>query len=389
MRGPITTRAHALLLILHLGLSGWAFAQNPETEEEAKRQIQAINAELSTLESRIREQTTEREVLREKLRKVDLSINRLSKSLRQVERGISGQQRQLNDLQAEADKLERQANDLQASIESQIGAFSVLWQGGDLKILFGDSRPQDAARHLAYFSILVDDQIQQIETYESTLAALEENRQQTLETRSALVEQQQQLASDQTALKRQRNEQRNTVAAINDSLERDGQRVSTLRADHERLGELLKALALRLRDLDLRDGYALFESLKGKLPRPISDTPSTRFGDSKNRGDLAWQGWLIPADMGKEVRAIHYGRIVYSDWLRGQGLLTIIDHGNGWMSLYGHNDSLTKEPGDWVQPGEVIARVGSSGGVEQTALYFEIRFEGNPVDPAPWMDNAG
>ena len=93
--------------------------------------------------------------------------------------------------------------------------------------------------------------------------------------------------------------------------------------------------------------------------------------------------------MGKEVRAIHYGRIVYSDWLRGQGLLTIIDHGDGWMSLYGHNDSLTKEPGDWVQPGEVVARVGSSGGVEQTALYFEIRFEGNPVDPAPWMDNAG
>jgi septal ring factor EnvC (AmiA/AmiB activator) len=388
LRSPIITRAHALLLILNLVLSGWAFAQDPETEEEAKRQIQAINAELSTLESRIREQTTEREVLREKLREIDISINRLSKNLRQVERAIEIQQRQLNDLQAQADKLERKANDLQESIESQIGTFSVLRQGGDLKILFGDIRPQDAARHMAYFSILVDDQIQQIESFESTLAALEENRQQTEETRSALVKQQQRLASDQTALKGRRNEQRATVAALNDSLERDGQRVATLRANNDRLSELLKALALRLRDLELRDGYALFESLKGKLPRPVSETPTTRFGDSKNRGDLAWQGWLIPANVGKEVRAIHYGRIVYSDWLRGQGLLTIIDHGDGWMSLYGHNDSLTKELGDWVQPGEVIASVGSSGGIDQSALYFEIRFEGNPVDPAPWMDNT-
>ncbi|MCH1553504.1 MAG: peptidoglycan DD-metalloendopeptidase family protein [Luminiphilus sp.] len=389
MQGPITTRAHALLLMLSLGLSGWAIGQDPETEEEARRQIKVINAELSTLESRIREQTSEREVLLAKLREVDLSINRLSNNLRQVERAISKQQRQLNDLQGEADKLERKADDLQEAIETQIGAFSVLRQGGDLKILFGDSRPQDAARHLAYFSILVDDQIQQIESFESTLAALEENRQQTEETRQTLVKQQKQLASDQIALKRQRDEQRDTVAAVNASLERDGQRVATLRADNDRLSELLKALALRLKDLDLRAGYAAFESLKGKLPRPISETPSTRFGHSKNRGDLAWQGWLIPADMGKEVRAIHYGRIVYSDWLRGQGLLTIIDHGDGWMSLYGHNDSLTKEPGDWVQPGEVIARVGSSGGVDQSALYFEIRFEGSPVDPAPWMDNAG
>ena len=375
--------------MLSLGLSGWAIGQDPETEEEARRQIKVINAELSTLESRIREQTSEREVLLAKLRAVDLSINRLSNNLRQVERAISKQQRQLNDLQGEADKLKRKADDLQEAIETQIGAFSVLRQGGDLKILFGDSRPQDAARHLAYFSILIDDQIQQIESFESTLAALEENRQQTEETRQTLVKQQKQLASDQIALKRQRDEQRDTVAAVNASLERDGQRVATLRADNDRLSELLKALALRLKDLDLRAGYAAFKSLKGKLPRPISETPSTRFGHSKNRGDLAWQGWLIPADMGKEVRAIHYGRIVYSDWLRGQGLLTIIDHGDGWMSLYGHNDSLTKEPGDWVQPGEVIARVGSSGGVDQSALYFEIRFEGSPVDPAPWMDNAG
>ncbi len=111
----------------------------------------------------------------------------------------------------------------------------------------------------------------------------------------------------------------------------------------------------------------------------------TRFGQKRERGDLRWQGWLIPADRGSSVRSVHYGRVIYADWLRGQGLLTIVDHGDGWMSLYGHNESLLKETGEWVAPGEVIARVGSSGGATEPALYFEIRSGGTPVNPANWI----
>lgn len=376
---PVATATLGLLTCL------LAAAQEPETEDEARRQIQAIDAELSALESRIAQQTSDRDRLQLELRDNDLAINRTSNNLRDVAQAINEKQRLLNDLEAETEKLDREASRVQASIERQIGTFSVLRQGGDLKILLGDGKPQEAARHLAYLSILIENQSEQIASYETTLLALDSNRRKTEETRQELVAQQKKLAQNRSVLMRQRDEQRAIVAAINASLEKDGARAAELQADSERLGELLKALALRLRDLDLRDGYALFESLKGKLPRPIAEGSTTRFGDSKNRGDLAWQGWLMPAELGREVRAIHYGRIVYSDWLRGQGLLTIIDHGDGWMSLYGHNDSLTKEPGDWVQPGDIIARVGNSGGIDRSALYFEIRFQGNPVDPALWM----
>jgi len=100
---------------------------------------------------------------------------------------------------------------------------------------------------------------------------------------------------------------------------------------------------------------------------------------------MRWGGWLIPSEEGTPVRAVHHGRVVYADWLRGQGLLLIIDHGGGWLTLYSHNRSLRREVGDWVQPGDAIATVGASGGADQPALYFEIRKDGEPVDPQRWI----
>nr|WP_241263348.1 peptidoglycan DD-metalloendopeptidase family protein [Parahaliea mediterranea] len=99
---------------------------------------------------------------------------------------------------------------------------------------------------------------------------------------------------------------------------------------------------------------------------------------------MRWQGVNIPAEPGSTVRAIHHGRVVYADWFRGSGLLLIVDHGDGYMSLYAHNQSLLREVGEWVQAGTPVGTVGDSGGLERPALYFEIRHQGKPVDPAGW-----
>jgi septal ring factor EnvC (AmiA/AmiB activator) len=108
------------------------------------------------------------------------------------------------------------------------------------------------------------------------------------------------------------------------------------------------------------------------------------FGRSRNAGKLKWNGVLIKASEGKDVRAVSHGRVAYADWLRGYGLLLIVDHGDGYMSLYGHNQALYKETGEWIEAGEVIATVGQSGGQQEAALYFEIRHNGKPSNPARW-----
>ena len=117
---------------------------------------------------------------------------------------------------------------------------------------------------------------------------------------------------------------------------------------------------------------------------PVTGTPSNRFGGRRN-ADIRWRGWLIPAEEGESIRAVHAGQVIYADWLRGQGLLIVIDHDDGWLTLYAQNHSLMRQVGDRVAAGDVIARAGASGGHDVTGLYFEVRHQGQPVDPAKWI----
>ena len=167
-------------------------------------------------------------------------------------------------------------------------------------------------------------------------------------------------------------------------------RISRLRADERRLVELIAALRASLTDdaLKIRDNET-FGELRGKLPWPVSGRVLARFGARRGATGLTWQGMLIGAPAGEAVHSIHRGRVAYADWLRGFGLLLIIEHEGGFMSLYGHNETLTRETGDWVKSGEVIATVGDSGGNSQTALYFEIRHAGRPVNPRRWCVAPG
>ena len=357
----------------------------PQTEAEARAAIEQVNREIATLTQLVTSQSKERNELQNTLKQTDKAIGRANEALRRAKENINARQRQINELDAQGTALERDIIRLSDLLENALGAFSVLKQGGDLKIIFGDGSPQETTRHLAYFDLLLADQLKNIDAFKSTVAALDENRvilaaQQVAQrnARAALSQEQQQLVSERT-------KQRDVITALSVSLKRDGAQIQALKADGTRLNALLSELLVRLANLAARGGFENFGTLGRKLRAPLDGASSTRFGQKRARGDLRWQGWLIPAERGSTVRSIHSGRVVYADWLRGQGLLTIVDHGDGWMSLYGQNESLLKETGEWVAPGEVIARVGSSGGATLPALYFEIRSQGVPVDPADWI----
>ena len=150
------------------------------------------------------------------------------------------------------------------------------------------------------------------------------------------------------------------------------------------LQQLLDAIREAVVNLQVPDNYQPFKAARGTMPWPIGGKRANSFGRPRNEGKMRWQGVTIPASEGDSVKAIHHGRVVYADWLRGSGLLMIIDHGEGYMSLYAHNQSLLREVGEWVSAGTPIITVGNSGGQEQSALYFEIRHQGKPTNPTKW-----
>ena len=363
------------------------FADSNEltSEAEARAAIQAINDEIATLEQLITSQSKERDEIQSQLRGTDVAIGRANEALRKTQASLDQRQRDINELEADGLRTERRINSLQEAVETSIGVFSVLKQGGDLKILFGDSAPQETERNLAYFNLLLNQQLDTIDEFKAAVLELDANGLQLAAAQKAQEKDRALLTQTRAKLSEQRLEQKALIDQLSASLTRDGKQVAALRADSVRLNTLLAELLERLTNLSLEAEYDDFAALKGKLRAPLDGASKTRFGQKRERGDLRWQGWLIPADRGSSVRSVHYGRVIYADWLRGQGLLTIVDHGDGWMSLYGHNESLLKETGEWVAPGEVIARVGSSGGATEPALYFEIRSGGTPVNPANWI----
>ena len=181
-----------------------------------------------------------------------------------------------------------------------------------------------------------------------------------------------------------RQERQIAISRIETDILGAGGDIARLREEEERLRQVIEEVRALLSDFPI-DLDVDFERIKGTLLWPVSGPLINNYGDSREEGQLTWNGVLIGAPSGTPVRAIHQGRVAYADWLPGLGLLVIVDHGDGYMSLYGHNETILKESGDWVAPGEAIAQAGDSGGQARQALYFEIRHEGLPMDPGLWL----
>jgi len=193
-------------------------------------------------------------------------------------------------------------------------------------------------------------------------------------------EQQRELA----ALNRNQVERQAVVAQLTRELQDQGQQLDRLQTDERELKTLIRGIEEALADIPAEHPQQQrFARLRGQLPWPAAGRITYTFGAPK-LGSLRWDGVMISAPEGREVRAVHHGRVAFADWLRGFGLLLIVDHGDGYMTLYGHNQSLFKEAGDWVDVNEPVALVGSSGGREQSGVYFGIRHQGRPVNPAKW-----
>jgi len=238
---------------------------------------------------------------------------------------------------------------------------------------------------LAYFGYFSRARLAQIDDIRGTLLELE-NLQQSIEekTRTLMTLQARQTAESEQ-LQKKKHARKDILARLTEELKNQGGELKRLKSDEHQLQELVYSLQELLSDIpaDVSSDKP-FKQLKGKLRWPTRGRLNQRFGAQRGNTGLTWQGVMIAAPEGGSVRAVSQGRVAFADWMRGFGLLLIIDHGDGYMSLYGHNQALYKEVGEWVDSGEVVATLGTSGGQSESALYFELRHKGRPINPLGW-----
>ncbi len=317
-------------------------------------------------------------------REIQTSDRQVAKLSRQVDAAADA----LTRVQAEQRALEKQRSELEAQRRDQAKkiaehlASAYRMSGQDfIKLLLNQQSPATLDRMVRYHRYFTAARLKSLNAYRSTLAKMKSNAEQLAAREKEARQNQAELEQQQHALVKEREDRKALLARLEVEARGKESERERLSADRDRLEKLLAELKRRAQQLDGR----AFAARKGTLPWPMKGRVQNAYGQPRAGGRLTWHGLMLAADEGTPVTAVFRGRVVFADWLRGFGLLTIIDHGSGYMTLYGHADALAKKAGDWVESGEIIARAGRSGGLAMPGLYFEVRHDGKAADPTVWL----
>ena len=381
-------RYRLLLGLWYLAAPLLASADTAETaskQRDTQEQITVLEADIVATQIRLTEQSAARDALQASLRDTERLISQTDTQLSNLTVKRSVLSKQIAALQREGTELQTQQAELEQAMAMGIQQLWLLHQGGGLRVWLGDEHPDDIARHLAYYQLVLTAQKDTVTRYEAGLKILENNASALQAAEREATQQTTAIAGLLEQLTTQQAQRGETIARLNDQLENDQQRLAVLAENKRNLDTLLAKLALAAPSAHIK--RTPFSEATNSLAMPVNGKPSNRFGAKRNT-DIRWQGWLIPAPQGEPVSAIFDGHIIFSDWLRGQGLIIVIDHGEGWLSLYAQNHSLLRGEGEFVRQGDIIAKVGASGGSERTGLYFEMRQKGKPIDPADWIQRS-
>ncbi len=342
-----------------------------------------VLAQMQALEQRLSKQSAKRDQVGTALRKVETQIGVTTNRLRELtvrHQGLSREKQRLGQAVALS---EQRLADQQAALAEQLRMNYMVGRQENLKLLLNQDSPARLGRMMVYYEYLNRERSNRIEGMNqelAKLASLEQDNRAVLQDIEALRAEQQTALS---GLQQARDERASVVQTLNQELAEGGGRLQRLKSEAAELQGLVEELNALLAEFPAETSQS-FQAVRGQLAWPLPGRLLSDFGQPR-AGSLRWNGVLVGAKSGASVRALYHGRVVFADWLAGMGLLLVIDHGEGYMSLYGHNEALLKEAGDWVDPGERVALVGDSGGQGTPALYFEIRRAGEPLNPHRWI----
>ncbi|SDI38027.1 murein hydrolase activator EnvC family protein [Pseudomonas panipatensis] len=405
---------------------------------DTQRQIEQTQKDIAELKKTLSSIQEEKSGVQKQLKSTETQMGDLEKQVKALQDELEKSEKELQRLDEEKKKLQGARLEQQRLIAIQARAAYQSGRQEYLKLLLNQEHPEKFSRTLTYYDYINRARLEQLNTFNETLRQLDNVEQDISSQKSQQLEQQNALEARRQALAEARKQRQEALAKLNNDYSSGDKKLKDREQNQAELNKVLKTIeetlarqareaeearqralaeererARRERELASRGqapekapskhadysgplvssgaGFGgAFDAARGKLPWPVNGRVLARFGSP--RGDdprATWDGVLIGASAGSTVRAVHGGRVVFADWLRGAGLLVILDHGGGYLSLYGHNQSLLKDAGDTVKAGDPIATVGASGGQNTPAVYFAIRHQGRPTDPSIWCRTQG
>lgn len=369
----------AIILFAQPGIAG--DANHEKKLRQLRQSIEELRKELAATKNN-------RDEVSRALEDSEKSIGTLSKKAQQIEGELKHRKKKLDDLQSERGQLNRQKLDQEAMVADYLNAAYRLGQQGNLRLLLNQEDPARVARNLKYYDYFIAARTEKITQYMIVIERISAIEPQIARQAEMIRANLNFLNVQKQKLEQAQIQRKIVLAKLNRKVSGQDQRLQELVEDRRQLEKLLSKVIQNISDVAFEKNAATFASLKGRLPWPTRGKVLRRFGSSRVANRMRWQGILIASREGSPVHAVHYGQVVFSDYLRGQGLLIILDHGAGFMSLYAHNQALFKELGEWVESGDVIASVGNSGGQKNSALYFELRYRGKPTNPQSWFERV-
>ncbi len=367
--------------LMALSLSASAAGDLAKIKE---RELEDVRERIGELKKSMDASAAERDTLTSELQRAEIEIAEKRLRLRELERERAFTEKRRAELDSRIGKHEVELDREIAALGEQVRAAYMSGGQEHLKLLLNQQDPATLGRVMSYYAYLNDYRADNIETVTVRLSELATLRGQVATEEARLKEIARRRYAELTLLNNAQEKRQGLLVTVRQRISNEGREIERLGAQEKDLARLIAELTSILSDYPISSEVP-FSEYKGRLTWPVAGVLLHDFGQPRVGGGLRWNGVVLSAPRGREVRVVYHGRIAFADWLAGLGLLVIVDHGDGYMSLYGYNETILKNAGDWVAPGDVIATVGDSGGQQRSGLYFEIRHGTRPVNPQQWV----
>ena len=355
-----------------------SFMANSADLASRQSALKSIQAQINQQQNSLKDTAKQREKLVALLKSDEQAIAKAAQKVNQSQASLAAVNTKLRELDKQQVELASLKSTQQETLSKQLSSAYLAGNHDYTKMMLNQQNPATVERMLAYYLFLNNARMKGIKQLKQTSIDLDKVKQQQVASQqklNALVIEQKKQAQQ---LSKEQGQRKQTLTQLQRTLSSKGAELEQLQIEEASLKRIVQQAMVASQANPTMDGLA---NQRGKLKWPTKGRMSKRFGSSRS-GQIVWKGSVLAAPEGQNIHAVASGKVIYADWLRGFGMVLVIDHGKGYMSLYGHAQTLLKEPGDMVKSGDSIALVGSSGGQSEPGLYFEIRNKGKAVDPA-------
>jgi len=361
-----------------------ASAQNEELTKIKEQELEEVRARISDLKQSMDKSAGRRDRITGELQSAEVEISEIRIRLKELERERDYSTRRKQELDEQVAQREAELAVEADALAEQVRAAHMSGGQERIQLLLNQRDPATLGRLLQYYQYFNDYRADNIQTVSQHIDELSVLRSEVAAEEARLSALAKERYAELIELNTAQEKRQSLLASLQERITNEGREIEQLAAQEKDLARLIDELTSILSDYPIRS-ESPFSEHKGKLTWPVAGTLLHDFGQPRVSDQVTWNGVVLAAPRGREVRAIYHGRVVFSDWLSGLGLLVIVDHGEGYMTLYGYNETTLKTAGDWVAPGDVIATVGDSGGQARASLYFELRRGTQPLNPRQWV----